>query len=455
MSVLGGVVDRLMSLKQAVSTIDSERRVPSQVVIDRSGRTVKLLETGKKLRESGESRELRKMVSSLIADIKSVQKYLPVKTPPLHFPDDFNKAHYKAGVLADFLDRTLVSYECYLLEQKDELYNLLASTVAAGGDSDLPLKVKKWFVSAHQGLVLSGHEQNAIGLMKEMAFIWISAFPSRSEDTEDMLKKACLVVDEQSRELRATGALLEADKSSEPENIVISEDHLAAANAKFAKCLEKGKKKWGMMEVRAKSITTSKQLALKNASAAEKFVADYLSDKPDSMDEDIAEYLNIKTGYSMSSSHKMDSKNRYDSYFGSNQVVCYWNFKSDKVESLNNSAVIWNQLKSLQSQVKEKGFETISRVTRIDISNKETLAVVTAVLSRTDKLSERECEFAFPSDEALALLNTPNGLAAFWLAYDHFEENGSLKPVSIKLFEIECWTTGKGVCSVNMSVQLG
>ena len=109
---------------------------------------------------------------------------------------------------------------------------------------------------------------------------------------------------------------------------------------------------------------------------------------------------------------------------------CDWNYPGGK-NSLNFSSILWFQYQYLKNS-KDIDFRhepVLKQIKRVDISNLDTRSTILAILN-SQNLEEKTVKAN--SLEGMALLGTPNGKSAVWLAHDYWE-NLQKKPTEIQI----------------------
>ena len=210
---------------------------------------------------------------------------------------------------------------------------------------------------------------------------------------------------------------------------------LADFRSEYLKCLKKGNSKLENLHDRIENPTDLlKNLSEKNRINNQKFRSDYETSynffpTPHSRAELEQE------GYHIESTNISDPYNFHFNFFDTEgNVYCLSNYKSKKVESLNNSAVIWNQLQFLKD--KQYIYHKINKINAISIRNLQSLKVAFHAIYEKDKASSLDYTFSIDSDEAKALLGSCCGNTAYWLVYDHYQDLGFKTLGEIKLFNL-------------------
>ena len=208
------------------------------------------------------------------------------------------------------------------------------------------------------------------------------------------------------------------------------------ANETYQNNLTKGKLRYEKMNQRITQGNNElpKSIIQKNIRDKETFYQNYnLEDL-----EFDSDFLG-KEGLFILNRHKVDEESTFSMNFMSTKgdIYCLSNYKSEGKDFLSNSAMIWNQFQLLKKQSKLNLNTKIQNIYRYTVQNLETLKTVYAIIKSIDNGSSEEYNIPVNSDHGKAILGTPNGTAVTWLVHDHFEEMNRVKPMSIKVYNID------------------
>jgi hypothetical protein len=100
----------------------------------------------------------------------------------------------------------------------------------------------------------------------------------------------------------------------------------------------------------------------------------------------------------------------------------------------NNSEIIWHQhlvAKAFAATLKLEGDAGIRSISRNQISNDQTLDTIFMCDKGAEAAAGQEITLTEPTEDAMALLGTPNGNSAVWLLMQHGHQSGATDIASV------------------------
>ena len=216
----------------------------------------------------------------------------------------------------------------------------------------------------------------------------------------------------------------------------------------FVVCLHKGEKYYSLLENR---ISQSKTLKRKNSSLLHKLKTDekYLREhlKMEDYDAVVTPEENFYSFFNKDFNKKGNQRpdritlsscldgGYFDNAFvlKNNEFRCESNgFNSRRPVGM--SSIIWHQFSKGLKEIKNPESYKIETIRRVGIINSQSLNVIWTVLEK--RHLERKTIQA-NSTEGKAILGTPNGKSALWLAHDRLEEMEYRIPSTIEVYPSE------------------